>query len=261
MSFMRETKKAALVMQKGGCGKTTTATNVAAELALRGNKVLVIDLDPQAHATISLGIDEASPQVTVYDVMLGKKDLKDVIIHTETSGLDVVPSNYDLVGAETELSQRIGREFIIKKALEKLDGYDYVILDTPPNLGVLTVNAIVASPLLLIPLQVEYLPMAGYAHLIKTLDNIDKYLDHRPKQRVLLTMYDARTKDSEKVASDIRGYFKDIVLKTVIPRNVSLSRAPSHGKPISVFSPSSSGAIAYKELVDELLAEEFSEVV
>jgi chromosome partitioning protein len=242
-----------VAIQKGGVGKTTTAINLSAALSKKEKRVLLVDTDPQAHVTISLGFDEWSQPATIYDVMVRGKPLSEVIKPTETAGLDVVPSTYDLAGAEMELSTRYGREYLLRDQIKHLDGYDYVIIDTPPSLGILTANAIVASSMLIIPLQVEFLPMTGYAHLIKTLGLIAAHLNHNPEQRILLTMYDGRTKTSEEVANQIRGYFKDKVLKTTIPRNIDLSRAPSYGKTIFQYAPESTGAIAYSELAEEIL--------
>jgi chromosome partitioning protein len=214
-----------------------------------------VDIDPQAHVTISLGLDEWNQPATIYDVMVRGKSLSEVITHTKTPGLDVVASTYDLAGAEMELSTQPRREFILRDQINKLKGYDYVIIDSPPSLGVLTANVIVASTTLLIPLQVEWLAMTGYAHLIKTLSLIGSHLKHDPEQHILLTMFDARTKTSQEVAHQIRDYFKEKVLKTVIPRNVDLSRAPSHGMTIFQYAPESAGAIAYSQLAEEILNE------
>jgi len=242
-----------VAIQKGGVGKTTTAINLSAALAMRGKRVLLIDTDPQAHVTVSMGFDEWNQPVTIYDVMVRGKSLNEVIKQTETPNLDVVPSTYDLSGAEMELSTRYGREYILRDQINQLTGYDFVVIDTPPSLGVITANAIVASSVLIIPLQVEFLPMTGYAHLIKTLNLIASHLKHNPEQRILLTMYDGRTKTSEEVALQIRDYFKDKVFKTIIPRNIDLSRAPSHGKTIFQYAPDSAGAVAFSELAEEIL--------
>jgi chromosome partitioning protein len=242
-----------IAMQKGGCGKTTTAINMSAYLALKGKKVLIIDLDPQAHTTIGLGKDEWNLPASVSEALLVRKDINQIIQPTEIPGLDIAPCNIDLTGVEGQYAATPGREYILEDVLQKLNGYNYVIIDTPPNLGFFTVNAIVACNTLIVPLQVEYYALSGYAHMLKTLELVERLLKRKPKQKILLTMHDARTKDSGKLENQIRDYFKGAVFNTVIPRNIKLSRAPSKGEPIAVYSPDSAGAIAYRDLVEEFL--------
>lgn len=242
-----------IAMQKGGCGKTTTAMNMSADLALKGKKVLIIDLDPQAHATIGFGKDEWNLPASVSEALLGRKEMNEIVQPTEVPSLDIAPCNIDLNGVEGQYAATPGREYILEDVLHRLDGYDYVIIDTPPNLGFFTLNAIVACNTLIVPLQVEYYALSGYAHMLKTLELVEKLLKRKPKQRILITMFDARTKDSSKLENQIRNYFNDAVFNTVIPRNIKLARAPSKGEPIAVYSPDSAGAIAYRNLVEEFL--------
>lgn len=241
-----------IAIQKGGVGKTTTAINLSAALAMRGSRVLLIDLDPQSHVTIGLGLDMWAPRPTSYDVMIGQRSIQDVILETGTENLHIVPSTQDLAGAEAELATTNGRELILREQISELKGYDYVIIDTPPSLGILVVNAILASSMLIIPIQVEFFALSGYVYLIRALDLITSHLNHHTDQRILLTMYDSRTRISEEVATEIRRHFGDLVFTTIIPRNVDLARAPSHGMTIFQYAPDSSGAIAYSQLAEEI---------
>lgn len=241
--------------QKGGVGKTTTAVNLAACIAAGEKKVLLIDLDPQANAGSGLGIYSDDFQESMYDVLVDEVPLKQVILHTELKCLDVAPSVQDLVGAEVELVSAIGREVRLKEALSLVDGeYDFVIIDCPPALGILTVNALTAADSVLIPLQCEYYAMEGLSQLLKTVGLIKKRLNpNLEREGILLTMYDRRNNLSHQVEQDIRQHFGEEVFETVIPRNVKLSEAPSHGKPVILYDISSTGAAAYMSVARQLL--------
>jgi chromosome partitioning protein len=237
---------------KGGVGKTTTAINTAACLALLGKKTLIIDSDPQGAATEGLGVDQWKPEKTMYDVFMDDIGIKDVVMETEIKGLYLAPSNLNLSGAEIELASELGRETLLRRALQGAD-YDYIFIDTPPNPGILTVNAMVACDLLIMPLQCEFYAMIGAKQLLDMAGRVKKALGNDPQKRILLTMYDARTKLSKEVADGIRAKFGDMVFKTVIPNNVRLAEAPANGQPICLYDPISTGAIAYKELTEEIL--------
>jgi len=238
--------------QKGGCGKTTTAINLSTYLVLKGKRVLLIDLDPQGAATEGLGIDMWSLEKTIYDVMIEKANIPDVAATTVIQGLDLAPSNLNLSGAEMELANAMAREYILKNKLANLS-YDYILIDSSPSLGLLTINSLTACDMLLIPLQCEYYALAGMSQLLKVVEMVGAKLGNNPKCKVLLTMYDARTTLSKQIADRVRAYFKDEVFRTIIPRNVKLAEAPSFGKPIHLYDPSSAGAIAYQELAEEVL--------
>lgn len=235
--------------QKGGVGKTTTTVNIAACLAAGEKKVLVIDLDPQANAGSGLGIHAEDFDTSMYNVLVDEVPLKNAILHTELKYLDIAPSVQDLVGAEVELVSAIGREVRLKEALASVrDHYDYILIDCPPALGILTVNALTAADSVLIPLQCEYYALEGLSQLLKTIALIKKRLNPGlEREGILLTMYDRRNNLSHQVEQDIRSHFGDEVLKVVIPRNVKLSEAPSHGKPVILYDINSTGAHAYLE--------------
>jgi chromosome partitioning protein len=242
--------------QKGGCGKTTTAVNLSAYLAQKGRRTLLIDLDPQGAATTSLGVEKRKLEKTVYNVMVDDIGLSDVIIPEVAPALDIAPANMNLSAAEQGLVNQPGRETIIKMKLKALNGYDYVLIDTPPSLGILTLNSLVACNTLIIPVQTEYFAMEGMSQLLKIIKMVEeRLLGSSIKCRYLLTMYDARTNLSKEVAGQVREHFKDEVYSTVIPRSVKLAEAPSHGKPISLHEPESPGALAYKQLADEVIGQ------
>jgi chromosome partitioning protein len=228
---------------------------MAAYLAKSGKKVLLIDLDPQGAATLGLGIDKKTLGKQMYDVMRGGAALLDIAHPTEIPGLDVAPCDLKLITIEHELDAQPGREFVLKERLDGLNNkYDFVVIDTPPNLSILTLNGLIACDELIIPVQCEYYALEGVDQLQVTLSILKNRLSREPKVRVVLTMFDARTKLSKEVAENVREYFQDKVFTTVIPRSIKLAEAPSHGKPIPLHAPDSSGAIAYKSLTDEVLS-------
>lgn len=246
----------AIANQKGGVGKTTTSVNLSSALALLGNKVLVIDIDPQGNATSGLGIDKNNLNSTLCDLFTGEFNLHSLLVGTEQSGLWVAPSNNDLIGAELELYDKPGRESILKNEILKLEShFDYVILDCPPSLGLLTVNALVAAQSILVPLQCEYYALEGISALMETIGLARAQLNPLLElEGVLLTMYDGRTNLARQVAHEAKSYFGDKVFNTVIPRNIKLSESPSFGKPIFMYDPDSLGAKAYKNLAAELVS-------
>jgi chromosome partitioning protein len=242
--------------QKGGVGKTTTVVNVGSYLALFGERVLIVDLDPQGNATSGLGLDRNSIERSIYDAVVDGASIRDLTVPGPVEGLDVVPSAIALAGAEVELAPVEGRERRLARLLDEIDDdYDYILIDCPPSLGLLTVNALTAADSVLIPLQCEYYALEGLTQLLATLDLIRDHLNPELDIKgVVLTMFDGRTKLSSDVAGEVRRHLGDHVFKTVIPRNVRLSEAPSHGQPISRYAPDSTGALAYAALATELRA-------
>lgn len=245
----------AVANQKGGVGKTTTSINLAAGLSAAGLRVLLIDLDPQGNATMGSGVDKRILQATVYEVLLGSTSIRDARVRSESGGFDLIPANRELAGAEVELVDLSGREDRLKAAIAELrTDYDYILIDCPPALNLLTVNGLTAAHAVMIPMQCEYYALEGLTDLIETIKKVRNRLNPTLEiEGLLRTMYDSRNTLSQQVSEQLRKHFGSKVYRTIIPRNVRLAEAPSHGVPGICFDQQSKGAIAYQALADEVL--------
>ena len=248
----------AIANQKGGVGKTTTTINLSACLAEAGKKVLTIDMDPQGNTTSGLGVDKNECENTVYELILEECSFQESLVHTEFEGLDLIPSNVNLAGAEIELLNIENREYVLHNEIEKVkDDYDFIIIDCPPSLNMLTVNAMTTATTVLVPIQCEYYALEGLTQLMYTINLVQERLNPLLKMEgVVFTMYDARTNLSLQVVENVKENLDTTIYKTIIPRNVRLAEAPSHGKPINVYDSRSTGAESYRLLAQEVIDRE-----
>jgi chromosome partitioning protein len=252
----RECRVMTIANQKGGVGKTTTAVNLAASLSQHGNRVLVVDLDPQGNASTALDVDHHVDVASVYSVLVDEQPFSEIVAEVEgMPGLFCAPATIDLAGAEIELVPMVAREGRLSRSIDQLDktNFDYVLIDCPPSLGLLTINALVAADEVLIPIQCEYYALEGLEQLLRTVELVRGHLNATLRiSTILLTMYDGRTRLATQVADDVRSHFGDVVLQTIIPRSVRVSEAPSYGQSVITYDPASSGAVAYAEAAREL---------
>lgn len=248
----------AVANQKGGVGKTTSSVNLSACLALLGKKVLIVDIDPQGNATSGVGINKGDMDNCIYNILVEDLPAEEVCVSTAVEGLDIIPATIQLAGAEIELVPTISREIRLKRALDHIkNNYDYIIVDCPPSLGLLTINALTASDSVIIPVQCEFYALEGLSQLLNTIRLVQKHLNKSLMiEGVLLTMLDARTNLGIQVIEEVKKYFQDKVYRSVIPRNIRLGEAPSHGKPIIIYDPRSKGAEVYLELAKEVIESE-----
>ena len=251
-------KTVSIFNQKGGVGKTTTCVNFAAALGLKGKKTLLVDLDPQGNTTSGVGIDKTEIEKSTYDILINDEAAKDIVIKTEFKNLSVLPANMNLAGAELELAEEENRFKALKKALAPLVmEYDYIIIDCPPSLNMLTINALTAATSVLVPIQCEYYALEGLSQLIHTIDLVKDRLNNDLEiEGVVFTMYDARTNLSLQVVENVKENLQQNIYKTIIPRNVRLAEAPSYGQPITLYDPRSTGAEAYRLLAEEVINRE-----
>ena len=255
---MSKVRVIAVTNQKGGVGKTTTAINLSACLAAEGKKVLAVDADQQGNTTSGLGLDKNGMEHTIYDVFLGEKTINDVKQPTCVEGLEVVPANINLTGAEIELIGNDRREYILRESLEEIkDDYDFIVIDCPPSLNMITVNALVAADTVLVPIQCEYFALEGLEQLLHTVNLVKKRLNPDLEiEGIVFTMFDARTNLSLQVVENVKDNLKQNIYKTIIPRNVRLAEAPSHGLPITMYDSKSAGAESYRLLAEEVINHE-----
>lgn len=257
---MSKVRVIAVTNQKGGVGKTTTAINLSASLAAEGKKVLVIDADQQGNTTSGLGLDKNSMEQTIYNIFLGEASIDDIKQPTCVEGLEVLPANISLTGAEIELVEKENREYILKEELGKIkDNYDFVIIDCPPSLNLITINALSAADTVLVPIQCEYFALEGLEQLLHTINLVKKRINpYLEIEGIVFTMYDARTNLSLQVVEEVKRSLGNNVYRSIIPRNVRLGEAPSHGLPIHLYDPKSKGAECYALLAEEVIEKEWS---